>query len=438
MNEMSAICVKAYVHFDFKGLALSPDELCAQFEAVKNLGAAGVLLEWEDIFPYEGVLDKVRSRFAYAKEDVARVLRAAEKLDLDVIPLVQTFGHLEFILKLPSFACLRENADDPGTLCPAHPASKSLVAAMLTQITALHPGSSRIHIGCDEPVLSASVRLQKAQHVISGHIACTLSTLKSIKPSIKALMWHDAAVGMDDAALSKLLASGVEIVCWDYTPKAKESTAAQFAERCLRHRGIAPHIATAYKGAEASDAIVPDESVRRQNQISWHQWVRSKTLPTRVDSWTVVLTGWSRFSHLQPLVEDFFSGWNSLAQALEIWTGAKSSNCQRGRMGRFASLCKTLSETRRELRRIEKDVRNNTPPSTARHPIALCVRQWLAAAKSKGALLKDVEREILDSNLKHAFQKDWEEFISCKLGETIKQAAETNSALKLLLQEVSK
>lgn len=57
-----------------------------------------MLLEWEDTFPYEGELIDIgsaRSQLHYSVADVNKILSLAEQNNLIVVPLVQTFGHLE-------------------------------------------------------------------------------------------------------------------------------------------------------------------------------------------------------------------------------------------------------------------------------------------------------------------------------------------------------
>lgn len=67
----------------------------------KEWGATGLLIEWEDTFPFDGEhLDAIGSFGTdspglYSKEQVTEILGLAEEHRLDVIPLVQTFGHLE-------------------------------------------------------------------------------------------------------------------------------------------------------------------------------------------------------------------------------------------------------------------------------------------------------------------------------------------------------
>lgn len=80
--------------------------------------------------------------------------------DLEVIPLVQTFGHLEWILKLEEFRSLREIDAFPQEICPLNDEAWTLLTQMIDQVLSLkYRKESRIgsnsfpnyiHIGCDE------------------------------------------------------------------------------------------------------------------------------------------------------------------------------------------------------------------------------------------------------------------------------------------------
>jgi len=68
------------------------------FGFVKNKGASGLLIEWEDTFPYTNELVDIgssRNGSAYTASEVAEILKSAKLRNLMVIPLIQTFGHLE-------------------------------------------------------------------------------------------------------------------------------------------------------------------------------------------------------------------------------------------------------------------------------------------------------------------------------------------------------
>ena len=142
--------LEAIVHIDFKGLPLAPGFLLDRLRELRDAGAAGVLLEWEDMLPLSGVLADYPSPHAYTAEEVQQIVDGAIGIGLEVIPLVQTLGHVEFLLKHEGCAALREDELDFGTLCPSHAEATALVVEVLQQVLALHPKAKRVHIGCDE------------------------------------------------------------------------------------------------------------------------------------------------------------------------------------------------------------------------------------------------------------------------------------------------
>ena len=58
----------------------------------------------------------------------------AEDNRLEVIPLVQTFGHLEHVLKLDEFRSLREVDQFPQSICPSQQDSFAVIKTMLDQV----------------------------------------------------------------------------------------------------------------------------------------------------------------------------------------------------------------------------------------------------------------------------------------------------------------
>jgi hexosaminidase len=79
------------------------------------------------------------------------MLDYAQECGLEVIPLVQTFGHLEFVLKLPEFRHFREVSAFPQEVCPSNPDTFSvLIKELIRQVMSLHPTARWLHIGCDE------------------------------------------------------------------------------------------------------------------------------------------------------------------------------------------------------------------------------------------------------------------------------------------------
>lgn len=69
---------------------------------------------------------------------------------LSLIPLVQTFGHLEYVLKHDEWRALREVESYPSSMCPSHSGTIPLIQSMIKQIIAFHPNIQYVHIGADE------------------------------------------------------------------------------------------------------------------------------------------------------------------------------------------------------------------------------------------------------------------------------------------------
>lgn len=126
--------VRRVVHLDLKGAPPKISYLIRLFPLLKTLGATSLLLEYEDMFPFSGSLSDIAAHNAYSKEQLLDVLKSAKDNELEVIPLVQTFGHLEFALKRESFVHLREVPESPQALCPSLNQSLEFVEALIDQV----------------------------------------------------------------------------------------------------------------------------------------------------------------------------------------------------------------------------------------------------------------------------------------------------------------
>lgn len=99
---------KKFVHLDLKGAAPKISYYEYLFPLLAKSGVSGVVIEYEDTFPFYGSLSNLSALNAYTRSDIEMLNLIADKNRLEIIPLVQTFGHLEYVLKLEEFKELRE------------------------------------------------------------------------------------------------------------------------------------------------------------------------------------------------------------------------------------------------------------------------------------------------------------------------------------------
>jgi hexosaminidase len=119
--------LERFVHLDLKGAAPKIQYYENLFPYLKQLGATGLLIEYEDMFPFAGNLSIIRHGLAYSNVDIERILNLAVEQNLKVMPLVQVYGHLEYVLKLEEFRHLREDQRYPQVITPCLEESYRLI-----------------------------------------------------------------------------------------------------------------------------------------------------------------------------------------------------------------------------------------------------------------------------------------------------------------------
>ncbi|XP_045425751.1 hexosaminidase D isoform X5 [Lemur catta] len=292
------------VHLDLKGAPPKVSYLSKVFPLFRALGANGLLIEYEDMFPYEGPLRLLRARFSYSPAEVKEILHLAGLHQLEVVPLVQTFGHMEFVLKHGAFAHLREVAAFPNTLNPHEPESLALVGAMIDQVLQQHPGARRLHIGCDEVYYlgegeASRQWLQQEQNskakLCLSHVRAVASHVLARHPHVTPLAWDDMLRDMPE---DQLTASGVpqlvEPVLWDYAADLDVHGKVLLMQKYRQCGFRRLWAASAFKGATGpSQALTPVEHHLRNHE----RWLQVAAGGPVGSLQGIVLTGWQRRLH---------------------------------------------------------------------------------------------------------------------------------------------
>lgn len=315
------------VHLDLKGAPPRLNYLYELIQLFSDLGANGILIEYEDMFPYEGELTILQSKShpPYSREEILAIQDAAYSRGLEIIPLVQTFGHLEFVLKHSTFSNLREVSHCLGTLNPHSKQGLALILEMLHQVMGLHPRSTVLHIGADEVYMLGQGEESKEWLSIPGHstdklfLSHVTKVAKGIRetyPSLSVIMWDDMLRNMTtDTIKDSGLVGLVQPMLWDYTPTLDVAHNILLMEK-YKTAGLSQQwIASSFKGSTTVYTCVTSTQRHVDNHVQWLKVVAG--LSPGVDLQGIALTGWQRYDHLSVLCELMPLGLHSLASCLQ-------------------------------------------------------------------------------------------------------------------------
>eukprot|EP00094_Tigriopus_californicus_P011003 TCALIF_10614-PA protein Name:"Similar to HEXDC Hexosaminidase D (Homo sapiens)" AED:0.13 eAED:0.13 QI:0/0.4/0.33/0.5/0.4/0.5/6/936/592 len=304
------------VHLDLKGAAPNLKYLREVLPLMRKAGANTLLIEYEDMFPYWGPLASTTSSSAYSSDQIRTIMGMAKNNSLQVIPLLQTFGHMEHILKFQTFSHLREHQKYPQSICPSKNDSLSLIKTMIDQVMVFHQGSTDyIHIGCDEVVHlgicpHCKSVMRKMNHVQKGlgtprrlyleHVK-EIATYVQAKYQIKPLIWDDMIRSIPMAELKAFgLGEMVEPMVWVYAEEVPKFIDVYTWRKYVRvFKNI--WVAGSFKGAFGERLLVPPLRRHSQNLQSWLDVIGKER--SFLNFRGIVLTGWSRYDHFASLCE---------------------------------------------------------------------------------------------------------------------------------------
>ena len=211
--------------FPIRGFHLDLRIQVMTFDALKdlalNLNKAGIntlVMEWEATYPFEKH-PLIPNRNAYAKEQVVAFIKYCNSLGIDVIPLQQSFGHVEYILRHTRYKNLREDQKNHSQVCPLEvDGDRALFTDLYTDLAATHT-SKYMHIGGDETYLLGHDErcMQKAARegkskLYADYIKMLCDIV--IKLGKRPVLWADIALAYPDAIGS--LPKEAVLVDWNY------------------------------------------------------------------------------------------------------------------------------------------------------------------------------------------------------------------------------
>ncbi|XP_015604191.1 hexosaminidase D [Cephus cinctus] len=313
------------VHLDLKGAPPVIGYYKHLLPLLKKLGATGILIEYEDMFPFKEHISIISAGNCYSKADIETIQKLAEENDLIVIPLIQTFGHLEFVLKLDEYKDYREVFRYPQVLCPSYNKTLILLHKMIDQVVEAHPNIKYLHIGADEVYQIGECSrcfevMDKKQwgkrQLFLDHVTRVAKYIKEKYPKLSILMWDDEFREiLPQEILEKGLNKLVEPVVWKYTT----DPGASLNDLLWDNYALvwpAVWIATAFKGATAPDRYYTDIAYHLENHQRWLEIIVKYS--HKINFKGAILTGWQRYDHFSVLCELLPAAIPSLAVNLAV------------------------------------------------------------------------------------------------------------------------
>jgi len=311
------------IHLDLKGNQPTDARMLELLDLVAGARMNAVLAEWEDTFPWRRY-PELRSPTAYAPEFVRRMQDRCEKFGIEIIPLVQCFGHSENILSRKRFRHLREVPDNVAEFCPSNPGSASLVIELVDDVLALMGDRvKRFHLGGDEawhmgscPRCRKLVKKIGKDRLYLQHVTPILRYLEW--RGVRPILWDDMMRKWPAKALSEM-ARRSDLMAWSYDAKPVRKGKSFLTETHLanhRSAGVTVWAGSAYKGAEGPFADIPDPATRVPNNGEWAKMCR------RYGIKGMIATAWSRYDTFLAPCETIEASLDMLVAAgAAMWDG---------------------------------------------------------------------------------------------------------------------
>lgn len=226
-------------HYDLRTIHPTCQHLIEYIRVMASFKINGLLIEYEDKLPFTD-LKMLRHPHGLTGAELQELLEAAHENFIDVIPLQQTYGHLEYVLKHSEFIGLREQPNHVAELCPLKEQSLSLIRRLLKEISDLHPHSRYLHLGGDEVRnIGTCARCKSSGKSGSALFISFMNQVAAYAVALgkQPIIWHDMLKEATEEELS-LLDKRIIVAVWLYSGRNLEKRAASFVEK-FRRAGLA-------------------------------------------------------------------------------------------------------------------------------------------------------------------------------------------------------
>ncbi|WP_199270241.1 family 20 glycosylhydrolase [Algibacter sp. L3A6] len=205
-------------HLDLRIQVMTPEALKTLADELSEMGINTLVMEWEGTYPYEKHA-VISNKYSYTPQEVKDFIAHCDSLGIKVIPLQQSLGHVEYILRNPRYNNLKEDRKDISQLCPMEAMeSKALFKDLFSDLVKTH-NSDYIHIGGDETYLLGHCEKCQLKVKEEGKSKLFVDYMKMITELVidlgkKPVMWADIILKHPEAAAD--LPKETIFIDWNY------------------------------------------------------------------------------------------------------------------------------------------------------------------------------------------------------------------------------
>lgn len=290
-----------WIHLDFKGMMPSEGRLLEWIDWLHARGFEGMVFEYEDRLPWKTLPGTFRGGLELAAWK--RIWAHCREHGVGIAPLIQTYGHLQWLLKHKEWKHLRCGGH-LNLLCPHHSETRPLLESWIREVADLHPDASYVHVGLDEiyHMGDCSVCREVVRESSEGLAGLLLDHASFVCEAVlrtgkRPIVWADMFFSSPD--MIGRLPQGVILCDWKYGGAVGEKLL-QAAENSTCEWMGASAIRRSFPTYNLIDSLIP----RVENVRNWHQFAAAR--PELVK--TVMHTVWARVGSLAPLYGPW-DGW---------------------------------------------------------------------------------------------------------------------------------
>lgn len=215
--EENQFAVRGF-HIDLRIQVMTMEALRTLADELAAFGLNTLVMEWEASYPYLNNAT-ISNELAYTREEVKEFIDYCEGKGIDVIPLQQCFGHVEYILRHDRYSDLKEDRKEISQLCPLKKEADSLLFADLFADMASMHNSDFIHIGGDETYLLGHCPACSLKAATEGKSKLFVDYMKMMCNIIidlgkRPVMWADILLKYPEAASE--LPEETIFIDWNY------------------------------------------------------------------------------------------------------------------------------------------------------------------------------------------------------------------------------